>query len=84
MSLRLKRIDEANLRAAAELATRKLTCEGCAWLGRNPRPMCKGEDSPHYRQVRDTYHERCAEFSASAVPKVKEVEKRVRSAVIRR
>jgi|LakMenE18May11ns_1017448.scaffolds.fasta_scaffold9404896_2 hypothetical protein len=65
MSLRFKHIDEAHRRAAAELASRKVTCEGCFFLQRHPRPMCKGEDSPHFRTVRDTYHERCHAFSVS-------------------
>lgn len=88
MSLRLKRIDENNLRAAAELATRKVTCEGCYWLARHPRPMCKGEDSPHYRTAREAYHERCAAFSVTGVLPVienpKREERRARKEVTKR
>lgn len=88
MSLRLKRIDETNLRAAAELAQRRVTCEGCYWLVRYPRPMCRGEASPHYRTARESYHERCDAFSVTGVIPVienpKREERRARKEVIRR
>jgi len=63
MSLRLKRIDKINTQAAAYLAQQHSTCEGCAFLQRHPRPQCKGETSPHFRMVRDTYHARCETFA---------------------
>lgn len=62
MSLRLKRTDQANLRAAAQLAQQSTTCEGCAFLQRHPRPQCKGEASEHFRRVRDTHYTRCAAY----------------------
>jgi hypothetical protein len=62
MSLRLKRTDQANLRAAAQLAQQSTTCEGCVWLQRHPRPQCKGEASEHFRRVRDTHYTRCAAY----------------------
>jgi hypothetical protein len=63
MSLRIKRIDKANMQAAAYLAQQHSTCEGCAFLQRHPRPQCKGEGSAHFRMVRDTYHARCETFT---------------------
>jgi hypothetical protein len=42
--------------------------------------MCKGEDSPHFRTVRDTYHERCHAFSVSR-PEPKPPELRARKPV---
>ena len=62
MSLRLKRTDQTNLRAATMLAQQNSTCEGCVWLQRHPRPQCKGEASPHFRMVRDTYSARCTSY----------------------
>ena len=62
MSLRLKRTDQANLRAAAQLAQQNTTCEGCCWLQRHPRPQCKGEASEHFRRVRDTHYTRCTAY----------------------
>ena len=41
------------------------TCFGCHWLARGHRPMCRGENSPHYRQPRDTYHARCGAFAVN-------------------
>jgi len=88
MSLRFKHIDEQNRRAAAELAARKVSCEGCFWLARHPRPMCRGETSPHYRTARESYHERCHAFSVTgAMPVIdnpKREERRARKEVIRR
>ena len=63
MSLRLKRTDQTNLRAATMLAQQNSTCEGCAFLQRHPRPQCKGEGSAHFRMVRDTYHARCETYA---------------------
>lgn len=48
------------------VATAPKTCEGCASLQRWPRPQCKGESSPHFRMVRDTYHPRCEAYSFGA------------------
>jgi hypothetical protein len=28
-----------------------------------PRPQCKGEVSPHFRMVRDTYHPQCNAYA---------------------
>lgn len=67
MSLRIKRIEKANTQAAAYLAQQHLTCEGCAFLQRHPRPQCKGETSPHFRMVRDTYHARCETFAVRGI-----------------
>jgi hypothetical protein len=63
MSLRLKRTDQTNLRAAAQLAQQSTTCEGCCWLQRHPRPQCKGETSPYYRMVRDTHYPQCSVYA---------------------
>lgn len=82
--IRTKRLDETHLRAAADLAQQRLTCEGCAWLARHPRPMCKGENSSHYRTVRETYSERCSGFAVTTAPIVKDPDVRVRVGVVRR
>ena len=63
MSLRLKRTDQNNLQAAVLLAQQNQTCEGCVWLQRYPRPQCKGEASPNFRMVRDTYHPQCGAYT---------------------
>ncbi len=42
---------------AAQLVQRQ-TCEGCAHL-LVLRPKCANDASPHYRQPRETFHERC-------------------------
>jgi len=43
---------------AAQLVGGRRTCEGCAHLRIHPRPMCAGDQSPHERTPRETYHER--------------------------
>lgn len=48
--------------ASAAQLVQRLTCEGCAHL-RALRPMCMGETSPHYRQPRETFHERCQHYA---------------------
>ena len=51
----------ANMKAAAAHAatlTQCQTCDGCAHL-RALRPMCASEQSPNYRQPRESHHERC-------------------------
>jgi len=63
MTLRLKRTDQTNLRAATLLAQQNTTCEGCIFLQRYPRPQCKGETSPHFRMVRDTYNTQCSAYT---------------------
>lgn len=64
MAVNTKNMDlEAAKASAREAALARKTCEGCAALQTWPRPQCKGEASPHFRQVRDTYHERCQVYS---------------------
>lgn len=64
MTIRYQQTDIAAAKAAArETALARKTCEGCAALQTWPRPQCKGETSPHFRQVRDTYHDRCQVYS---------------------
>lgn len=63
------------LASAQQIATQRKTCEGCTGLRIHPRPMCQAEASPHFRMVRDTYHERCPAFSVGmqiAAPPVRE------------
>lgn len=43
---------------AAQLIPTRQTCEGSAHL-RSLRPMCVSEQSPNYRQPRESHHERC-------------------------
>jgi hypothetical protein len=63
MTSRTKQLDLKLAQAqAAELAQRKLTCEGCLHLQVWPRGQCKDERSPHFRAARETYHERCPYF----------------------
>ena len=61
-----KLIDIGTARATARDVAKpqRLTCEGCTGLRKYPRPMCQMECSPHFRMVRDTYHDRCPAFSA--------------------
>lgn len=64
MTIRFQHIDiEAAKASAREAALARKTCEGCTALRTYPRPMCAGEKSPHFRTVRDTYHERCQVYS---------------------
>lgn len=60
---RLINIDTAKATARAIAKPQRLTCEGCAGLRLHPRPMCQAEASPHFRMVRDIYHDRCPAFS---------------------
>lgn len=57
--------DRAQALASAAQMTQRVTCEGCAYLQKWPRPQCKGEASAHFRRPRDTYHERCDVFAFS-------------------
>lgn len=60
MTARYAHVDlEAAKASAREAALSRKTCEGCVLLRTHPRPMCAGEKSPHFRTVRDTYHDRC-------------------------
>lgn len=65
MTLRTKMQDIEHAKAVAREVTQsqRKTCEGCALLRIYPRPMCSGEQSPHFRTARDTYHPRCQWFS---------------------
>jgi hypothetical protein len=76
MSTRFKQIDMENAKAIAREMTRNRTCEGCIALRVLPRPMCAGEASPHFRTVRETYHERCASYTVAGrqMPAPKPVE----------
>lgn len=65
-----KKLDREIAIASAAEMSRKVTCEGCAHLKRWPRPMCKGEASPHFRMVRDTYHQRCEAFAVMGVAQI--------------
>lgn len=56
----------AQAAAVAYVQKQNVTCEGCAFLQRWPRPQCKGEASPNFRMVRDTYHPRCAVYTVRA------------------
>ncbi len=47
--------------SAAKLVQRQ-TCEGCAHL-RGLRPKCDAEQSAHYRQPRESFHERCTWYA---------------------
>lgn len=68
MTVRYQQIDMAASKAAArEAALQRKTCEGCALLRIWPRPMCAGEKSPHFRTVRDTYHDRCEFYALKGV-----------------
>ena len=60
---------EAQTAAVAQIVHQPKTCEGCAHLRTHLRPMCQGEASPHWRQPRDTYHERCEAYSYGAASK---------------
>lgn len=51
------------LESARVIVAQRKTCEGCHMLQLWPRPQCKGPTSPHYRMVRDTYHQRCDAFA---------------------
>lgn len=53
--------------SAREMVMQRKTCEGCAMLRTYPRPMCAGEKSPHFRTVRDTYHERCPVYHVAGM-----------------
>lgn len=75
LSTRLISIDTAAATAREVGKPPRLTCEGCSGLRKYPRPMCQMENSPNFRMVRDTYHDRCNSFShsaQSAAPPVKE------------
>lgn len=53
----------ATMSTAREIAAQRPTCQGCHALQTWPRPQCKGEASPFFRMVRDTYHDRCAAYA---------------------
>ena len=63
MSIRHKHMDIEAARASAREANARRTCEGCAYLRTQLRPMCQAEHGPHYRTARDTYHERCGVYA---------------------
>lgn len=64
---RMFRDTAAQAAATAQIAQQPKTCEGCIFLQRHPRPQCKGEASPSFRMVRDTYHPRCAAYAVRVV-----------------
>lgn len=56
--------DRKDAKAAAQaLTVARKTCEGCAGLRLRPTPMCRQPSSPHFRMVREAYHERCGSYS---------------------
>lgn len=57
---------DAQASAREVVKSAPLTCQGCAHLRTYPRPICKGEASPHYRMARETYHARCPAFGVRA------------------
>lgn len=62
-SVRLIDIDAVRAKTREVAKPQRLTCEGCIGLRLHPRPMCQLEASPNFRQVRDTYHERCGAYA---------------------
>ena len=63
MSIRHKHMDIEAARASAREANSRRTCEGCAYLRTQLRPMCQAEHGPHFRMPRDTYNERCGVYA---------------------
>lgn len=55
------------LASSQQMLAQRLTCEGCAALRTKPRPMCQAEGSPHFRRVREPYHDRCPAFSVNGL-----------------
>jgi hypothetical protein len=63
MSIRHKHMDIEAAKASAREANSRRTCEGCAYLRTQLRPMCQAEHGPHFRMARDTYNERCGVYA---------------------
>jgi len=63
MSIRHKHMDIEAAKASAREANSRRTCEGCAYLRTQLRPMCQAEHGPHFRMARDTYNERCGAYA---------------------
>jgi hypothetical protein len=63
VSIRHKHLDIEAAKASAREANSRRTCEGCAYLRTQLRPMCQAEHGPYFRMARDTYHERCGVYA---------------------
>jgi len=63
VSIRHKHLDIEAAKASAREANSRRTCEGCAYLRTQLRPMCQAEHGPHFRMVRDTHHQQCNAYA---------------------